>query len=416
MRPLWIGAGVLGSMALSSVLWAQRSNKAAQTHPDGLRESRGQDVHYELKLVQVLFRHGARTPLKSIPDVLEAQWAPNLLKAPVHTQVDYVVTDLSGGPQPPAPLEDKYRAKILSGGTFSGQLTTLGMQQLYDLGERLRKTYIEDFPFLTPYFSPAEVLVRSTNIVRTIESARCLVAGLFQQKQKDPVTILTTEAENEILYPNYDSCQLLKLLGGPRWAESSKLPDIAADLRNIQSDLGITAHQKVDFVVIRDDMIAREVHGLPSPPVLDRWRSTVEQRAVEMMYHIYEPSKAKSLQLSVGPLLHALISNIEDKIQGMPSWACSFRKLFLYSVHDTTLMPCLMALGIFDMKWPPFAADITLELHQHRKTKEAFVKVSYVGKDQLLPGCSGIYCPLEEFKKVMSAYAVSFDHYRSLCK
>ncbi|XP_018584026.1 lysophosphatidic acid phosphatase type 6-like [Scleropages formosus] len=414
MRPLWIGAGVLGSMALSSVLWAQRSNKAAQTHPDGLRESRGQDVHYELKLVQVLFRHGARTPLKSIPDVLEAQWAPNLLKAPVHTQVDYVVTDLSGGPQPPAPLEDKYRAKILSGGTFSGQLTTLGMQQLYDLGERLRKTYIEDFPFLTPYFSPAEVLVRSTNIVRTIESARCLVAGLFQQKQKDPVTILTTEAENEILYPNYDSCQLLKLLGGPRWAESSKLPDIAADLRNIQSDLGITAHQKVDFVVIRDDMIAREVHGLPSPPVLDRWRSTVEQRAVEMMYHIYEPSKAKSLQLSVGPLLHALISNIEDKIQGMPS--ARSRKLFLYSVHDTTLMPCLMALGIFDMKWPPFAADITLELHQHRKTKEAFVKVSYVGKDQLLPGCSGIYCPLEEFKKVMSAYAVSFDHYRSLCK
>lgn len=58
----------------------------------------------------------------------------------------------------------------------------------------------------------------------------------------------------------------------------------------------------------------------------------------------------------------------------------SNRKLFLYSVHDTTLIPCLMALGIFDMRWPPYAADITLELHQNRPTSEAFVKVSYAGQ------------------------------------
>ncbi|MFT7799485.1 lysophosphatidic acid phosphatase type 6 [Arapaima gigas] len=414
MRPAWVRACVLGSAAFSSVLWKQRRNKAAQMDPDDVRENQDQHHHYELKLIQVLFRHGARTPLKSIPDVLEAQWIPNLLKAPVHTQMNYVVTDLSGGPQPPAPVEDSYRAKTLSGGTFPGQLTTLGMQQLYDLGERLRKTYIQDFSFLTPCFNPTEVLVRSTNIVRTIESARCLLAGLFQQKQEDPVTILTTEAENEILYPNYHHCQLLKLIGSPRWAESSQLPDIAADLRSIQSDLGILAQGQVDFVLIRDDMVAREAHGLPSPPVLDRWRNRVEQRAVEMMCHIYEPSKAKNIQLTVGPLLHTLMSNIEDKIQ--ETALARPRKLFLYSVHDTTLMPCLMALGIFDMKWPPYAADIILELHQHCQTKQAFVKVSYLGKDQLIPGCSDVYCPLEEFKKVMSDYVVSFDHYRSLCQ
>lgn len=52
----------------------------------------------------------------------------------------------------------------------------------------------------------------------------------------------------------------------------------------------------------------------------------------------------------------------------------------MYSAHDTTLIPCLMALGIFDMRWPPYAADITLELHQHQQTNEAFVKVSYIGQ------------------------------------
>lgn len=44
-----------------------------------------------------------------------------------------------------------------------------------------------------------------------------------------------------------------------RWAESSTLPDIAADLQSIQSALGIAAHQHVDFILIRDDMVAREV-------------------------------------------------------------------------------------------------------------------------------------------------------------
>lgn len=412
MRNLWTKAGVVGSvsMAFGSMLWSQK-----KTEPD--QKCAGAEPNpsspYQLKLVQVLFRHGARTPLKSIPDVMEVQWVPTLLEPPPHTHIDYVVTDLGGGPRPPAPVEDSYRKNILSGGTFPGQLTAVGMQQLYELGKRLRRKYVEESPFLSSTFSPAEVYVRSTNIVRTIESAKCLVAGLFQQKQKEIVHILTTEAESEILYPNYHGCKLLKLLGSHRWAESSTRPDIAADLQSIQSELGIAAHQHVDFILIRDDMVARETHGLPCPPVLDTWRSTVEQRAVDMMCHIYEPSKRENLQLCVGPLLHTLLSNIDDKLQGNSSEPN--RKLLLYSAHDTTLIPCLMALGVFDMRWPPYAADITLELHQHRQTKEAFVRVSYIGQDLLIPGCSGVHCPLGEFKQALSAYTLSSEHYQSLC-
>lgn len=413
-RNLFTKAGVLGSvsvsMAFGSMLWSQTKTESAH-----LDYCEGTDLKnpYEIKLVQVLFRHGARTPLKSIPDVLEVQWLPNLLEPPAHTKINYVVTDLEGGPQPPAPIEESYRANILTGGSFPGQLTTIGMQQLYELGERLRKRYITDTPFLTPTFSSSEVYVRATNIVRTIESAKCLVAGLFQQQQKDVVPILTVQSELEILYPNYRGCRLLKLLGGHRWSQSSTVPDIAADLRSIQSALGIAAQQRVDFILIRDDMIARETHGLPCPPVLDTWRETVEQRAVDMMCYIYQPSKRENLQLCVGPLLHIMMGNIEATLGGTASGPD--RKLFLYSAHDTTLMPFLMALGIFDMKWPPYAADITLELLQHRQTKEAFVKVSYVGQDQLIPGCSEVYCPLQEFKQAVSVYSLNSEVYQSLC-
>lgn len=54
-------------------------------------------------------------------------------------------------------------------------------------------------------------------------------------------------------------CDTACVLCSHRWAESTTLPDIAADLQSIQSELGITAHQKVDFILIRDDMVAREV-------------------------------------------------------------------------------------------------------------------------------------------------------------
>ncbi|KAM6986909.1 lysophosphatidic acid phosphatase type 6 [Aplochiton taeniatus] len=414
-RNLLTKAGILGSvsvsMAFGSMLWSQ--TKTESVCLDSNCEDTDLKNLYDLKLVQVLFRHGARTPLKSIPDVMEVQWVPNLLEPPAHTKIDYVVTDLEGGPQPPAPIEESYRANILSGGSFPGQLTTVGMQQLYKLGQRLRKRYIMDTAFLTPTFSSSEVYVRSTNIVRTIESAKCLVAGLFQQQQKETVPILTVQAELEILYPNYHGCRLLKLLGGHRWAQSSTVPDIAADLKGIQSALGIPLHQRVDFILIRDDMIARETHGLPCPPVLDTWRETVEQRAVDMMCFIYEPSKRENLQLCVGPLLHTMMGNIEANLAANAS--DPNRKLFLYSAHDTTLMPFLMALGVFDMKWPPYAADVTLELLQHRQTEEAFVKVSYVGQDLLIPGCSEVYCPLQEFKQAVSGYSLNSELYQSLC-
>lgn len=44
-----------------------------------------------------------------------------------------------------------------------------------------------------------------------------------------------------------------------RWTESSALPDVAADLQRIQRALGIAADQRVDFILIRDDMVARQV-------------------------------------------------------------------------------------------------------------------------------------------------------------
>lgn len=75
MRNLLTKAGLFGSVsvAFGSMWWSQQKTEsdptASKASPNSADTSSAS--LYELRLVQVLFRHGARTPLKSMPDVIE---------------------------------------------------------------------------------------------------------------------------------------------------------------------------------------------------------------------------------------------------------------------------------------------------------------------------------------------------------
>lgn len=75
MRNVLGTAGLLGSVsvAFSSMFWSQQKTELKPGSSNTPSSDTNPDSAYELKLVQVLFRHGARTPLKSIPDVMEVK-------------------------------------------------------------------------------------------------------------------------------------------------------------------------------------------------------------------------------------------------------------------------------------------------------------------------------------------------------
>ena len=59
------------------------------------------------------------------------------------------------------------------------ELTYMGKRMLYLLGVKARKKYVVEKKLLSEKYSPQEILIRSTDVNRTIESVECFIQGLY---------------------------------------------------------------------------------------------------------------------------------------------------------------------------------------------------------------------------------------------
>jgi Histidine phosphatase superfamily (branch 2) len=84
----------------------------------------------------------------------------------------------------------------------NGQLTNPGKVALQGLGEYLRSKYVPGL--LSESFNKSEVNLRSSNIVRTIESLQYLVNGLYPEgyRSSDPIHIDCEPRIHEVMVPS----------------------------------------------------------------------------------------------------------------------------------------------------------------------------------------------------------------------
>lgn len=374
-----------------------------------------------LKQSQVFFRHGARTPINTIPKIEEATYPHDILMNRVpHTVFDMAVEDLAtGGVKPESFLDNHYTRKKLKGGCIAGQLTTLGQDQCYLLGKKLRQDYIENTNLLSEDYNSRTVFGRSTNIKRTIESLRCVLAGMFgadNLRKVAPVKVYVSDTRQESLHPNTHFCHVLAQNNHSVIFHLDTKPYYLPHRRTIEKAFHINFkdYTGVTFVSIRDDLVARKAHGLPVPPeALPVW-DTIEVMASKMMYCTFcgqhQAERDIVMRLATGPLMTMVLDNIQDIEKNNEN----AKKLYLFSTHDSTLIAILGLLDVFDDTWPPFAADLRFELYEN-PSKDLFIQVLYMGKPLKVRGCDSTMCSLEQFRKAMKPYLIRDKEFKSIC-
>ena len=117
-------------------------------------------------------------------------------------------------------------------------------------------------------------------------------------------------------------------------------------------------------------------------------------------------------RLSIGRFINSLLQDLKSAHEnnGEPQ-----EKLKLYSGHDTTLIPLLVALEQYpsSIGWPPFSSYVAIEVH---RSVDGELHVRVVYNDQVL-NCGGSrdYCGLVEFVEKLQEYSLKEEEYRNLC-
>lgn len=347
----------------------------------------------KLDRLVVLVRHGARTTLSQAKALSPQMWImENLTKIPENVDRTKIqVKSLDGTlNNPHSDKEEHYRETVLPGGGILGQLTSKGYDQAYDVGQYLRRTYGE--------FAVEDYYIRSTNIYRTIETARGVLAGWRDGAELiDPVPIFVeADTSNEFMYPNGELPYVGK---GTKWIwEAPGLDDEILKMNKIIID-----KLKVDFesdfsgrhpIYLRDDITARWEHGfsieseLFSADDLNEVMPLIQKCSADLLNLIGRDSKENEQKL-----MPMVSGRLLDFIVNQKS------KVSILGAHDTTLGPMLCALRVapeVNNYWPRFCAHIDFEFLSN-DSGEQFVRVLYDETPIKIGGASESLITLEEF-------------------
>ncbi|GFR66330.1 lysophosphatidic acid phosphatase type 6 [Elysia marginata] len=223
---------------------------------------------------------------------------------------------------------------------------------------------------------------------------------------------------DEDIFPNKLSCPSLRLAINLTLANLDNIPDYTSDKRNVLRALGLPMGH-LDFSCVKDDAASRVAHGKPYPKVLEPFKEVIEMQATRVLRAVTTgridglAPRDDVLMMSIGRLLYAILAEMEDVVCGVVK-----PRMYLYSGHDTTVVPILEVLGAPPIMWPPFGASIALELYRSRDIKpgnEFFVRAVYCWKELNLPCHKDPLIPFPVFRRMMSRYSVSPTEFRRMC-
>ncbi|KAI9030950.1 histidine phosphatase superfamily [Phycomyces nitens] len=382
------------------------------SYPQGLK----------LKLLQVVHRHGERTPVRRrLENIVPPIW--NLCDA--NHQMMTTIKSLDGSPQTIGidRIVDRPDQLTAENACYYGQLTDLGRKSMSLLGTRLREIYVDKLGFLPDRYDEKTIYVRSSDYPRTQESVQQLVAGgLYPPSKREDdfkLKLRKRDTRDDNMFPNPNCRKLRTMAKGFKETVSKLCKDdleIVSDrLKSYVGNVSLYSHPSANGIL--DTLVSARTHGFSLPAdISDDTLERLERVVVKEWFYGAMVSPV-ALRLGMGSLMgdirDRMVNRATKKDKDTPE---ADRQLAIYSGHDTTVGPLLIILGGFDERWPPFGSSVIFELFEKESvgwfnTKtEHFVRIRYNSKLLELPGCAGpkdhldedkTICTLEAFQKIV---------------
>ncbi|KAH8815838.1 histidine acid phosphatase-like protein [Xylogone sp. PMI_703] len=363
----------------------------------------------QLQLVQVLLRHGERSPVSA--RFQNAGLAPFWPYCAVARSM--VSSTLESKDSEWTPLQWRRRLEtfgkdngpVIAAGPRGeidavcnlGELTDKGRETTSALGKRLRHLYVDQLGFLPENLEHGDILyLRATPIPRALESLQQAFWGLYPARNRSPtlppVTIITRAPSDETLFPNDGNCRRFAQLSrafaqrtADRWNSTSEMEYlnklIGKWMPEYSKKVAVDSHPRLSGIM--DTINSTIAHGpetrLPQEFYDPKGREIIDRIGVEEWFSGYHESQ-EYRSLGIGGLLGDVVSRMvgsaehnandgqfEVGVQG--GKGSRSIKLGLSGCHDTTLAAALTSLGAFDgEKWPPYTSHIAFELFKNENS------------------------------------------------
>ncbi|KAI6176106.1 Histidine phosphatase superfamily, clade-2-containing protein [Aphelenchoides bicaudatus] len=276
-----------------------------------------------------------------------------------------------------------------------GELTRLGIEQGFHLGQLIRRRYTS---FLPVGYGANDFYMRSSDRNRTLMSAQVILAGMFPRlgmnytDQINPIPVHSTPFEQDAgnieflsklicvqILNDHPECPAADeeeraVYASPKYKEMEQKFENLLGLMGKESGFNKIPLPFRDVWLVYDSLfevfVHSDTHKLPA--WVDKAILWQISQAYELSsYGIYDSQKLKRLR--AGPIVKDVLERAQQKIDGnLPD-----QKMYAYSGHDTSIASFLVGLGIKFPVFPLHSTALMIELHKDPRDETYVLRIFY---------------------------------------
>lgn len=323
------------------------------------------------------------------------------------------------------------------------QLTAVGMRQMYEQGQALRKKFVDDLGLVGKTFNNSEVYIRASNTDRALQSAQMIALGLYPLGTGPDPSIydkkLAAVPQNGMAFtpiPIHSVALANDSVLRP-WTGKAKCTRYRKYVKGLsKTDVYVEQGEKYKDFLTRMAAATGAGEGKSPAEMLYEVNETYEPLSAMVQHNMSIPDDISADdmmllsdlsdwnyqyqflgkgvgRLTGGPFVGAVISNFADVVKSEPGAA---RKLYIYSGHQRTIAGVEAALGLetartegelFRGRVPPLGSYYAFELHEPNAGEYA-VQIKFsdteTGLERAIdvPDCGEGMCPFEKFVDLMA--------------